>query len=134
MRRLLFVLALVLLAACDYRIVDERGITPTPIPIPTPTPAPTPPPVPIPMINVFIAEPARVFLLGGRISLRWDVSLPTGTPLSTPMLVRIDPQPGTVPALGSTIVQPFERGVQTFFLTAETTGGRASRVVQVVVD
>lgn len=128
----LLCLVCVSLAACDTRIVDERSpAAPTPIVV-TPTPTPSSP-VPAPTVALFIAEPTRVFL-GSTVVLRWDVTLPPGTAVSTPVSVRVDPAPGTVPVTGVAVVQPFARGLYTAVLTAETTGGRASRVVQVQVD
>lgn len=121
-----------LLAGCDTHIVDERSPTsPTPIVV-TPTPTPSAP-VPAPTVALFTAEPSRVFL-GSTIVLRWDVTLPLGTPTSTPISVRVDPAPGTVPATGVAVVQPFARGLYTAVLTAETSGGKSSRVVQVSVE
>jgi FAD/FMN-containing dehydrogenase len=54
--------------------------------------------------------------------------------LSALKSVRVDPAPGTVPLTGVALVQPFARGLYTAVLTAETSGGRSSRVVQVIVD
>jgi hypothetical protein len=73
-------------------------------------------------------------MLGSPIVLRWDVTLPPGTAINTPVTVRVDPAPGTVQLTGAAIVQPFARGLYTAVLTAETTGGRTSRVVQVLVQ
>jgi len=119
--------------ACDYQIVDERSPTsPTPIVYQPPT-TPTPAVVPTPTVALFSAEPTRIFL-GSTVVIRWDVTLPPGTAVTIPVSVRVDPAPGTVPMTGVALVQPFTRGLYTAVLTAETTGGRSSRVVQVIVD
>jgi len=129
-RALIVAFSLLGLPSCTYKVVDERSPTqPTPIVVTAPAPAV----VPTPTVALFTAEPSTI-VLGSPIVLRWDVTLPPGTAISTPVTVRVDPAPGTVQLTGAAIVQPFARGLYTSVLTAETTGGRTSRVVQVLVQ
>lgn len=126
--------SLVLFLLClstSCTITDERGTVTAPTPIIVTAPPPVV--VPTPTVALFTAEPSSI-MLGSPIVLRWDVTLPPGTAINTPVTVRVDPAPGTVQLTGAAIVQPFARGLYTAVLTAETTGGRTSRVVQVLVQ
>jgi hypothetical protein len=128
MRAFIVLIIVAALAGCT-RIYQYPALT-------EPTPLPTPPViavVPVPTVALFTAEPSQI-TLGATVVLRWDVTLPLGTATGAAVSVRVDPQPGAVPLTGVAVVQPFARGFYTAVLTAETTGGRASRVVQVLVN
>lgn len=127
MRALIVLVAVVLSLAGCTRIYQYPALT-EPSPLPT-TPVAV---VPVPTVALFTAEPSQI-TLGATVVLRWDVTLPPGTAAAVAS-VRVDPQPGAVPLTGVAVVQPFARGFYTAVLTAETTGGRASRVVQVLVN
>ena len=132
-RALIVAFSLLGLVSCTYKVVDERGSVNPTQPTPIVVTAPAPAVVPTPTVALFTAEPSTI-TLGSPIVLRWDVTLPPGTAINTPVTVRVDPAPGTVQLTGAAIVQPFARGLYTSVLTAETTGGRTSRVVQVLVQ